>query len=395
MITNVKTGGIKDRLPPTFHSGSEPLSFLKAIFVLLLLTTIWIFILPGIVAWSNRVFYDDQVAKRMKEPALSAYKEYQKQRGEINEIEARLVEKLEAGAQGNAAGEEMRSLADSLKEVSGFRESLHPPVHPLGFSSDDSLIVFFVHFVFLGILYLLSARHGNRPDIATTLSIGLAIYLLFGWPNLLRNFVFTTYSPSGSATGRTVFASLHWDIDRSGFLLQEARVLSMFLFDAVLWQLWMEHLRDVTEKTRDWSFSAKLDDFGARASLLNTEFNRWQSHSLLLIGAFLPWTWFFWRKFSVQGDARYISTTVVMHIIWAISWLLLSLPTLETWRRWSDYRLKALNSIVRKETDDAEAERTLKLFIEASPVNSLKIFGTGAAGLASMLLPLAHVFFKG
>jgi hypothetical protein len=31
---------------------------------------------------------------------------------------------------------------------------------------------------------------------------------------------------------------------------------------------------------------------------------------------------------------------------------------------------------------------------EAAPVNSLKIFGTGLAGIASMLLPLVHVVFK-
>jgi hypothetical protein len=332
----------------------------------------------------------------MKEPAFSVYQEYKQRRLELQEVQTGLLRKLKDYARGNGSAEQIRSLTDSIKEVSGIRESLRTPVHPLGFASDDSLIAFFIHILFLGILFLLSDRRRDKLNLATTLLIALALYLLFGWTNWVRNFVFNNYSLLGDSQGRTVFASVHWDIDPAGFLLQETRIVSMFLLDAILWQLWITHWRYVTKETSDWSSKIiNLDAFGERANSLNSEFNRWQCHSLLLIGAFLPWTWFFWRKFAVQGDVRYISATIVMHIIWAISWLLLSLPVIELWGRWSDYRLKALGSVFGKERDDPDAERTVQLFIEAAPVNSLKIFGTGAATVASMLLPMAHTLFRG
>lgn len=45
-------------------------SFAKAIFVAVILSTLWTLVLPGIVAWNDHVFYADQVAEKL--PRLPA-----------------------------------------------------------------------------------------------------------------------------------------------------------------------------------------------------------------------------------------------------------------------------------------------------------------------------------
>jgi hypothetical protein len=382
---------MKSSITSAFSSTPRLQSFLTRLFFIVTLVILWVFILPGAVAWHSGLFYDYQIAAKLRGPAANAYQKYIQERNDLDQFEAQLLKDTKT----LKSPEEARALTEALKNVPLIRQSLRSPIFPTAFFSDEAAFVFFLHFLFLGTLYLLAADDRPNLSIRVTLVLGFAIYLAFTWPNWFRNFLMTEYFPDSPTPGRTVFAWVHWDIDHLGFLLQEARVLSMFLFDAVLWQVWVLHALRINEVIKNWSDSPpRLDAFADRALILSREFNRWQYQSLLLIGAFLPWTWFFWRKVYEQDDIRYIITAIVLHVVWAVSWFCLSLPVLWLWKQWSEYKQKALNSVFGRPYEDPDAERVLDLFKDAAPVSTLNVFGAGATVVASMLLPFVHVFFK-
>lgn len=381
--------------PPIFTSTPELRSFLKGLLVIISLAVLWVFILPGLVAWQGGVFYDHQIKAKLTCSAAHEYQKYLLRRQALDDIEAQSIERLKHASDATKPFGEVQNLTDILRAISNAKQVIRAPIHPTGFLSDEAGYVFFIHFIFLGILYLLSMPERPRISIRLALLFGLAIYTLFAWPNWLRNFILNEYFPNDPTPGRTVYAWVHWDIDPLGFSLQEARIFSMFLFDAVLWQIWISHSTWIDESARDWSaYRVKLDAFADRALLLTHEFYRWQNQSFLLICAFLPWTWFFWRKVYEQNDLRYTITAVSIHVVWAVSWFILSMSTIRIWRKWSDYRQKALNSVLGRARDDPDAERIMELFKDAAPVPALNVFGAGATVVISMLLPLLHVFFK-
>jgi hypothetical protein len=188
---------------------------------------------------------------------------------------------------------------------------------------------------------------------------------------------------------RTVFASQHWDIDHAGFILQEI-VFVMILLLSVLWQRWSLYAAEVNANTRAMaSKPIQIDKSAERSLTVSDQVSRWQSHSLLLTVAFLPWTWFFWHQVTDLGDSRYIYTAVLIHVMWGITWYFMSLPLFYSWQAWSQYRLLAIGSVFRQAKD--EGDLSLAIFREIQPISHLQFAGTGIAAIASFLLPLIQL----
>jgi len=279
-------------------------------------------------------------------------------------------------------------------QVSAAQESLRPPIYPEGFSSDVTSIVFFFFFFCTGMLCLVNRRYRDEVTFRNTLVLGVISYAGFNWTNWVRNAYMRKHFAIGLTHGRTVFAWPHWDINKLSFFLQEARALSMFLLLAFLWQAWIAAFRESVELTEKWTSQATIDNFGERAGLLSDRFSEWQCQSVLLVVAFLPWSLFYWRSVSDLGDTRYIMAGILLHIVWVTTWLILSLSLLQVWRQWSNYRLQVLSSLAGTQESSDQAERTIKILLEATPVSSLKIFGAGSVIVSSLLIPLLNVLFR-
>lgn len=169
----------------------------------------------------------------------------------------------------------------------------------------------------------------------------------------------------------------------------------MFLAYAILWQLWVAHFEHIRDITKGWSVEPiVVTKFAERSSIAAVEFGRWQVSSLLLAGAFMPWTYVYWESISSWGDLRYIFSAIAIHLAWGVSWLLLSLPLIRVWRQWVEFRIRALNSSFGKPAEDADAERILRLFIDASPLSTVQIVGASAGAFVSFMLPIAQLFLK-
>ena len=98
-----------------------------------------------------------------------------------------------------------------------------------------------LQFVFLAALYLLSSpRQGI--DWRQVILVAALVYIVHTSPNLLRNFLLNRYDSSDPIPIRTVFAWVHWDIDKIGCLLQEAQTFTIILLYSLMWKLWFVHL---------------------------------------------------------------------------------------------------------------------------------------------------------
>jgi hypothetical protein len=346
--------------------------FAKATLFVVIIPIFWAVILPGVVAYRDNVFFASEVGRRLQSVAPEAWDEIKKYDDEQTgywEANKKLSQRLHEWATRDEPTLDLKTIVDMKEQIQRQQRALRPKVFLFGFFNDDVTPILFLHFLFLGTLYLSAPRHPNSIKWSRTLVIASITYLLFDWPNYFRNFLFNKYLPNYPSHGRTVFASVQWDIDSTGFFLQEARIVSMFVAYAILWQLWFAHFEHIRDITKEWSVEPiVVTKFAERSSIATVEFGRWQVSSLLLAGAFMPWTYVYWESISSWGDLLYIFSAIAIHLAWGVSWLFLSLPLIRVWRQWVEFRFQALNSSLGKSAEDAE--RISRVFIDASPLST-------------------------
>jgi hypothetical protein len=232
---------------------------------------------------------------------------------------------------------------------------------------------------------------GSQPPIKRRRRLALVAAVAYAadeWPNWLRNFLFHDYE-----SGRVVYSYVHRDINLTSFLLQELRVLGMFILLAILWE---KRLVSFSEKQAQMSAKheneLEPDHFFQRAWSLSELFSRWQADSLLLAGACLPWTYFYWLEVVKVNDQRYLCSALLIHLIWGGTWILLSAPLWMALRDWTRFKLKVTSSFLRYGAEKPNAERDLKILTEVRPVGHFSLIGTSLVAVMSFALPLVNLF---
>jgi hypothetical protein len=349
----------------------------RVLFLFAILWLVWAAILPGVVARARGVYFDSQVeaiaVRNFSEVAddLAAHRTFER-------TAQNLVRNASAALESELATKDGTKHFDSLYTIVA-----RPPKAPTrnfqvaGFQDNQTTPIFFVHFVAMSALLLWG---GHRLRFGTGLKLGGILFVIYEWPNWVRNFWLNTPS-----YGRKVFSYVHWDIDKVSFLLQEARVLTMTVLVALLWE---QRARTVS----DYELMARNDtslpyEVIARSESLTNAFAAWQVDSILLALAFLPWTYFYWLEVNGGGgvgDRRYLVSAVFAHVLWASTWALLSGPLWKGLREWNRAKLALLQSVVETVPGNA-----LSLIQEGNPLNTASVIGAGLAAVISFLLPLA------
>jgi hypothetical protein len=117
-------------------------------------------------------------------------------------------------------------------------------------------------------------------------------------------------------------------------------------------------------------------------------FLQWQVCSIVLAGAFLPYTFFFWSYVIELRDNRYLAHALIMHGLWGVSWLLISLPLAWTWYEWNTrYKLRASIAATRPDFDKTQEHSTLEL---GSLLGSWNVMGS----LAGVVLAFGYPILK-
>jgi hypothetical protein len=175
-------------------------------------------------------------------------------------------------------------------------------------------------------------------------------------------------------------------------VLQDVRTLILAILVAILWNQWMQYHDDVRQQVSSWKPTTKsLEPMAMHARTVSVLFNRWQLISVIIVGAFLPWTVFYWINVMTFGDSRYVVAAFTIHLHWAITWILVSAPLIHTFYAWTNLKSEALALVASSTDDSKEVDRKLAYITQSNPLTNLQIIGAGVVSIFSFLLPIINL----
>jgi hypothetical protein len=219
-------------------------------------------------------------------------------------------------------------------------------------------------------------------------SLGLGAFMVGA--NAVRQYP-TTY-----ADGRRLFGFASFDLGPWSCGYQ----LFMFALDAMLiawvWTCAREEGRERHEvELHEMPVQVALCP--ARAQLLSDGFVRWQRRTFLLVCAFVPGAFVYWRIVSKFGDTRYLIAAGCYHIQYVLTWYFVSLPLFEQWHRWHEWRARAVAQLGREAALSKVEAQSAEFVLQA--LKELQITPRHAAvqavvvTVASLLAPFFHALF--
>ena len=313
---------------------------LKTTILLITLSLIWNFVITGIVAYGEGVFYSKDVEVKLpghSKEALSRYSAYKKTQGDYTQKISDIDSQITSLLQRKETYSEVENLIKLRQLYKDELANLKSPIAINPFYGNRTVYYGFTGYICLGFLVLLLIPVSlRRLNLRKVLIVGLLLYV--GWMSTgwLRNFIFYD-------EGRTVFSFLNYDIGHVSFFLQELRILGICLLISASWDGWMIYYRDVVEQLRGWdSETASLSRLSEHAHFITRMFSVWQISFIAIGAAFLPWTFHYWVTIMKLGDGRYVIQAFVMHIYWIITWTLATAPLIYAYGKWSTLKAAAL-----------------------------------------------------
>jgi hypothetical protein len=384
--------------PTWLTADVSPLLLLKkavAIFAVALLLGV---AYPGVAAYLANVFYEDQVIETIRaKPSLK------KQADAYNEFEARQksiaaqITKVESYlatmnlTQDNLAQVER---AVSLRKTLEDQKNAAPPIRLSAFYLGSTMHLWPAMFTFLGCLIFMFPPPLERPFSKTitlkrALLLAGIIVLVYRWPTWFRN------TPYGQE-GRISYGSNNIDVDPLGFFVQESLGFMVALLVAVTFLKWFAYyfqVKAVLASVQDKDPITELLKPGLSERLAHM-FLHWQISSILLTLGFVWYTIFFWQMVIVYKDMRYTPHAVIVHSMWIMAWIAISLPLLITSYHWYRVRGRAMAALVKSEVkSDCDPDRAAAALDRLQPVSSWNVAASSVAVVGSLLAPFIKHFF--
>jgi hypothetical protein len=347
------------------------------VFLYLFGCLLWVYVLPGLVAYRDGVITDQGITSKLRGEAARKWQDYkddvQSQQQLLTQVRAAIKQTL-------ATGGDVRVLVTAQQEYVGL--SVPPPITVSGFSGNLFLDILFLSYITLGaLLSIAGVRMRTKFDFWWVFRFGTLIYVLFMWSNWLRNSVSTEYE-----RGRRFYTFTNWDMSSASFLLQEARLFVLFILVAMLWDLYRkQHAHIVQSQLRDEPAALSLRELVERGQEYTEMLLAWQVSSLLVLALLLPWSYRYWQTLASYKDFRYLPAALAIHLIWLATWCFVSLPLLAAGRWWARGRLDAQMSAVSSE-DDRRV-----IFDAVRGTSEWQVLAAGLTGVGSLIAALIKV----
>jgi len=395
----------KARMPPAtletpdFAAASvEPLSMLRRAGIIFLLAFVVGILLPGLAAWRSGVLYDQDVeAKLQTIPELQGparrLQDYRNQIGAIETATARVDSFLLQSPQNLDEPAKVTAALQLRAFLQNEPKSRRPPITASGFYLSNTMLLWPAMYTCLGwLVFLLSPSipAGQRPGVRKkTLWLILGILILYRWPVWARNFVF-------HEQGRVYYGSANVDVDPLGFFVQEGLGLVVAVLLAMLWLRWsigFNVRRAELSIERADPIEAAFDS--QNAERLSGTFLHWQVCSVILALGFIWYTYFFWDIVIRVGDQRYVINAIVIHLLWLVSLVFISLPLIITWHAWNSVKSKAVAAlIIHQHEKKYDVELTLAALRELQPIGYWNAIASSVGVLGSLILPVIQAALK-
>jgi hypothetical protein len=203
-------------------------------------------------------------------------------------------------------------------------------------------------------------------------------------PILIRNFL-----PLNE--GRTVYGYSNIDISPISFLVMFVMDTIFMVLLVLIWAKWLaistEVKRDLEEgKAFEYTLDPKV------LKQLSELYINWQITSVLVAMPFLGFTFFYYDFMLKAHDERYLPQALNSHLLWAVTWIVISLPLIRRHYRWMVAKMLALAEC--KSRNDGEFGRRSKLFEQLRPYSTASVIMSASIGILTFIFPLIHGFWK-
>jgi hypothetical protein len=358
-----------------------------------LVVVILVVVLPGCIAFYGGGFDERGIIKKLKEPIKTQYKEYQQDIESVSksiEIIYSNLNRLDS----QDSTQEIHKLVDDLKSLEDFRNGMlsSPPIkimpfYPLRQST----------FVLAGLIYVLCLlvfvfkddEHSTTDKLFTsnTFLLTIFIYFVYESPLWIRNIL--------QSPGRKIFAPPNYDINPASFFAQEASTLLCMYLLSACWLNWSRESKIAKTKALRISNQAPVLD-SSLAEQVTDIYVKWLWQSFLVGIGFFNLVYFYWLVVENMNDYRYIPSAIIAHLLWGVSWVLLSAPLFWIWGAWHTNRLRIIADLTKLNPNSSKdrIESTIKIMSQLEPMSGLSSKLGWLGAVISFLLPLLLNFIK-
>ncbi len=356
-------------------------------------------LIPGYLYDRYGTFYKDDVSKRLLDSpkidpkARGIWSRYQETRDGLQKAVA--VIDTEIASQGRALPLSDTAVNDkAIKDIVLLVEqraklksamdkvTASAPFHMSGFYLEPLMVMWPAFYIGLGWLIFILAPHYPRPtDIRRWIGLLVGTWVFYRWPTWMRNLPYLHLRE----IERHVYANGNWDVSRGSFFVQEGQGVVASILLVAVWAIWADFIPVWQAQVREclWrdGSTERLAEFTESFVRL---FVHWQVSSVVLAAAFIPYTFFFWNYVIEFGDKRYLAHALIMHGIWGVTWLLISLPLAWTWYQWNvRYKLN-----VQMAAGPSGPEAQSSGFEMSSLIGSWNVMGSLATAALAFGFPL-------
>lgn len=378
---------------------SKTENFLKWLLIIIAMSIIWNFIIPGLVAYSDNVFSLEGIKERLNnmenkfpeysKKSLEKLHSYEEKRKDYEQIISDIDNKVSFALKKNEGFSDVEILTRTKAIYEKELAELKKPVKIVSFYESQTQYYFSAITIFLSLcVFLIKPTILKKINWKKLIVLAITIYLCLQSTNWIRSFsVFDEFRP--------VFSYAHYDISPKSFFLQEIRAVTICFLISLLWQQWVIFQDETVQKVeKQYEKSFSIIGFNDYTNFVIEIFSLWQINLLVVVLAFFPWTFFYWNNFISLGDNRFIIPALFIHIIWVISWGLISAPLVYIFYKWTLFKAKSLALLSSESNKIKETEKKIDFVKELNPLSNFQLIGAGVASVISFLLPLVNLLFK-
>lgn len=117
-------------------------------------------------------------------------------------------------------------------------------------------------------------------------------------------------------------------------------------------------------------------------------FEEWLVVSLLFASSYMFDTIFYWHQLETKAGSVYEIQALLEHVVWGVSWLVISAPILRIWRYWHRTRLNAAEWLYRN--TGGLTDQLKSLFELSRPLNSWVLLIVNVGAFATFVVSLLH-----
>jgi hypothetical protein len=385
------TVDIAEKSPFTFLAPAECLRNGAAVLFLALLVGLFF---PGLVAWRSGIFYDRNAELKVEStPSLkdqaSKMLEYKSERRSLEDAVKTLDKRLAAYAGTSPAPDEIKASIELQQNLRASLRSLNSPIIVSGFYFSSTMLLWPIIFTCLGWLAFLVPPCISftwlRTNSKRILFFAVGILAFYRWPTWARNFIF-------NKEGRIFFGLANLDVDPSGFYAQELLGLVVCFLLAVIWTKWIIHFAECNQTLSELINDPIAEALNwTRISQLSKAFLHWQVSSVVLAGGFVPYLYFFWDAVLRQHDQRYWVAAITVQLLWATTWILITLPLGATFYGWRTLRAAATSAVGEAMLQNKDGiDMILDAIRELEPINPWNLATTSVVAFVSFIAPIAQ-----